>query len=57
MLSLGGHSVDIDGTTYDARVVSYDPNADISILDVPNLSAQPLRFTECTARTSITPRR
>ena len=31
-------SVDADGTTYDAHVVSYDPNADISILDVPNLT-------------------
>lgn len=35
-------TVEVDGTTFDARVVSYDPNADIAILDVPGLSAQPL---------------
>ena len=28
-------TVEVDGQTYDASVVSYDPNADISILDVP----------------------
>ena len=28
-------TVEVDGETYDASVVSYDPNADISILDVP----------------------
>jgi S1-C subfamily serine protease len=39
-------TVESDGTTYDAKVVSYDPNADISILDVPNLPAQPLQFAE-----------
>jgi S1-C subfamily serine protease len=32
------------GQTYDAVVVSYDPNADISMLFVPNLPAQPLTF-------------
>jgi S1-C subfamily serine protease len=42
-------SVDVDGTTYDARVISYDPTADISILDVPNLSAPPLTFTSVSA--------
>ncbi len=39
-------TVESNGTTYDAHVVSYDPTADISILDVPNLPAQPLRFRE-----------
>ena len=43
-------TVEVDGTTYDAKVVSYDPNADISILDVPNLSAQPLPFAEGEAK-------
>jgi S1-C subfamily serine protease len=37
-------TVEVDGQTYDAGVVSYDPNADISILDVPNLPAAPLAF-------------
>ncbi len=35
-----------DGKKYDATVVSYDPNADISILDVPNLPLQPLQFAD-----------
>jgi S1-C subfamily serine protease len=39
-------SVEFDGTRYDAHVVSYDPSRDISILDVPNLRAQPLLFVE-----------
>ena len=33
--------------------ISYDPQADISILDVPDLSAQPLKFAEYTAGTGI----
>ncbi|MCW2560110.1 MAG: trypsin-like serine protease with C-terminal domain [Mycobacterium sp.] len=37
-------TVEVDGQTYDADVVSYDPSADISILDVPNLPAPPLQF-------------
>ncbi|MDX1889802.1 acid resistance serine protease MarP [Mycolicibacterium sp. 050158] len=37
-------TVESDGKTYDATVVSYDPNADISILDVPGLPAAPLQF-------------
>jgi S1-C subfamily serine protease len=37
-------TVQADGQTYDASVVSYDPEADISILDVPNLPAAPLSF-------------
>ena len=43
-------AVESNGTTYDAHVVSYDPNADISILDVPNLPAQPLSFAEGVAK-------
>lgn len=42
-------TVEADGQTYDATVVSYDPNADISIIDVPNLPAPPLRFAEAPA--------
>src|ERR1700758_82558 len=44
-------TVESNGTTYDATVVSSDPNADISILDVPNLSAQPLSFADGAAST------
>jgi S1-C subfamily serine protease len=33
-----------DAKTYDAKVVSYDPDADISILDVPNLPSPPLNL-------------
>jgi S1-C subfamily serine protease len=43
-------TVESNGTTYDAQVVSYDPNADISILDVPRLSAQPLSFVDGPAK-------
>jgi S1-C subfamily serine protease len=39
-------SVEVDGQTYDAQVVSQDPNIDISILDVPDLAADPLTFAE-----------
>ena len=39
-----------DGKKYDATVVSYDPNEDISILDVPNLPLQPLVFAEQPAK-------
>lgn len=42
-------SVEVDGNTYDAQVVSYDPSADISILSVPNLMAQPLPFADSPA--------
>lgn len=37
-------TVEADGNSYDASVVSYDPEADISILDVPNLPSAPLGF-------------
>ena len=48
----GSDSVTIqaEGQTYDATVVSYDPNADISILDVPNLPQRPLVFAEQPAK-------
>ncbi len=39
-------TLEADGQSYDASVVSYDPNADISILDVPNLPQRPLVFAE-----------
>ncbi|MBP2455777.1 acid resistance serine protease MarP [Mycolicibacterium lutetiense] len=39
-------TIEADGKTYDAGVVSYDPNADISILDVPNLPITPLQFAD-----------
>jgi S1-C subfamily serine protease len=44
-------TVEANGQTYDAGVVSYDPEADISILDVPNLPPPPLSFAEGTAPT------
>jgi S1-C subfamily serine protease len=50
----GSNSVTVssfDGQEYDASVVSYDPDADISILDVPNLPADPLVFAESLAAT------
>jgi S1-C subfamily serine protease len=46
-------SVDAGDKSYDAQVISYDPQADISILDVPDLTAQPLKFAEYTAGTGI----
>lgn len=39
-------TVEAEGHTYDATVVSYDPNADISILDVPSLPQAPLQFAD-----------
>lgn len=39
-------TVEVNGQTYDAFVVSYDPSADISILDVPGLPAAPLPFVD-----------
>lgn len=35
--------------TYDAQVISYDPQADIAILDVPDLTAPALEFARYTA--------
>ncbi|BBZ36891.1 acid resistance serine protease MarP [Mycolicibacterium confluentis] len=37
-------TIDSDGTEYSATVISYDPDADISILEVPDLPAPPLPF-------------
>lgn len=34
----------LDGQVYASRVVFYDPQRDIAILDVPGLTARPLRF-------------
>ncbi|MBX7431226.1 acid resistance serine protease MarP [Mycobacterium sp. Y57] len=39
-------TVEVDGQEYQAGVVSYDPDADISILDVPNLPSAPLQFAD-----------
>ncbi|AQA02695.1 acid resistance periplasmic serine protease MarP [Mycobacterium sp. MS1601] len=44
-------TVESAGQTYDAVVVSYDPNADISMLYVPNLPAAPLDFADDAATT------
>jgi S1-C subfamily serine protease len=44
-------TVEVDGQDYDAAVVSYDPNADISILDVPGLPSPPLAFADMPAPT------
>lgn len=44
-------TVEASGQTYDATVVSYDPDADISILDVPNLPSVPLQFVDQPAPT------
>ena len=44
-------TVEADGQSYDASVVSYDPDADISILDVPNLPSAPLAFADAPAET------
>lgn len=43
-------TVEADGKQYDATVVSYDPNEDISILSVPNLPQEPLVFAEQPAK-------
>jgi S1-C subfamily serine protease len=44
-------TVEVGGQTYDAGVVSYDSQADISILDVPGLPSAPLQFTDAPAPT------
>jgi S1-C subfamily serine protease len=44
-------SVSVDGQEYDATVVTFDPNTDISILDVPGLQAPPLEFVHDAAPT------
>ncbi|MGW1882912.1 MarP family serine protease [Streptomyces sp. NPDC001970] len=40
-----------EGRRYDATVVLYDWQRDIAVLDVPDLDAPPLRFTDGDART------
>jgi S1-C subfamily serine protease len=35
----------IDGHTFDAKVVLYDSDRDVAVLDVPGLTAEPLAFT------------
>lgn len=42
-------TVEVDGQTYEADVVSYDPDADISILDVGDLPSAPLQFADAEA--------
>jgi len=44
-------TVEADGQLYDASVVSYDPEADISLLDVPDLPSPPLGFDQREAPT------
>ena len=39
-------TIEVDGQTYNADVVSYDPDADISILDVADLPSAPLQFAD-----------
>ncbi len=46
-------SVDDEDTTYEAQVVSYDPQADIAILDVPGLPAAPLKFADYAVGTGV----
>lgn len=46
-------SVNSESKTYEAQVISYDPQADIAILDVPGLSAKSLKFAEYTAGVGI----
>lgn len=46
-------SVDTQTKTYEAQVISYDPQADIAILDVPGLMVRPLRFAEYTAGAGV----
>ncbi|MFF8959145.1 MarP family serine protease [Streptomyces sp. NPDC014894] len=40
-----------EGRLYDAKVVLYDWQRDIAVLDVPDLKAKPLEFTKTDART------
>ncbi len=46
-------SVDAEGKAFGAQVVSYDPQVDIAILDVPGLTAEPLKFAEYTVGTGV----
>ncbi|MBY0288085.1 MAG: MarP family serine protease [Mycobacteriaceae bacterium] len=42
-------NISVDGFDYEAHVVAFDPNADISILDVPGLQAPAMDFAHGTA--------
>ncbi|MCE9515538.1 MAG: acid resistance serine protease MarP [Mycobacterium sp.] len=44
-------TVEAEGKKYDATVVAYDPNEDISILAVPDLPQKPLVFADQPAKT------
>lgn len=44
-------TVEANGQKYDATVISYDPNADVSILAVPDLPDAPLQFVNSPAPT------
>jgi len=46
-------SVDDEGKALAAQVISYDPQADIAILDVPGLPAAPLKFADYTVGTGV----
>jgi S1-C subfamily serine protease len=46
-------SVHSDRNTYAAQVISYDPQADIAILDVPGLPAEPLKFADYTVGAGV----
>jgi S1-C subfamily serine protease len=46
-------SVDAERNTYEAQVISYDPQTDIAILDVPGLPAAPLKFADYTVGTGV----
>ena len=46
-------SVNDEGKTYGAQVVSYDPQTDIAILDVPDLPAAPLKFADYTVGSGV----
>jgi S1-C subfamily serine protease len=46
-------SVDDAGKTFGAQVVSFDPQTDIAILDVPGLPAAPLKFADYTVGSGV----
>lgn len=46
-------SVSAEGKTHEAQVISYDPLADIAVLDVPDLAAKPLKMAEYTAGAGV----
>jgi S1-C subfamily serine protease len=46
-------SVNDEGKALAAQVISYDPEADIAILDVPGLPAAPLKFADYTVGSGV----